>query len=195
MSRSKIEWTDEVWNPLAGCSIVSTGCKNCYAMRMAHRLSAMGQAKYRGMTHEVNGNTVWTGKIILDEDALLAPLRWRRTRRVFVNSMSDLFHEDVPEEFISRVFAIMAMCPQHTFQVLTKLACCNISKRFRMMTRTWNAGRNMQRSYPAVRVQPGWLRTQAGHFQMCGSGSAPRISALPMSAFRCCFRRRRWCGF
>jgi protein gp37 len=107
--RSKIEWTQATWNPITGCSKVSAGCKNCYAERLALRLQAMGNARYS------NGF-----KVTLHEDLLELPKRWREPRLVFVNSMSDLFHEDVPVEFIKRVFATMRDCPQHTFQVLTK---------------------------------------------------------------------------
>jgi len=107
--RSTIEWTDATWNPVTGCSKVSTGCKHCYAERLARRLQAMGALRYR------NGFTVTLHPAVLD-----LPKRWRRPRMVFVNSMSDLFHESVPLEFIQRVFATMRACPQHTFQVLTK---------------------------------------------------------------------------
>ena len=118
---SKIEWTGETWNPVAGCSIVSPGCTHCYAMKMAHRLAAMGVPHYAGLTKVVNGNAVWTGKIAQAPDAiLLKPARRKKPTMWFVNSMSDLFHEDVPDEWIDRVFAVMAECPQHTFQVLTK---------------------------------------------------------------------------
>jgi protein gp37 len=78
---SKIEWTGKTWNPIAGCTIVSPGCKNCYAMKMAGRLEAMGQSKYVGLTHKVNGHRVWTGKITLDDEALTIPLKRRRRRR------------------------------------------------------------------------------------------------------------------
>ncbi len=115
-----IEWTDESWNPLAGCSIVSAGCTHCYAMSMAHRLDKMGIAKYKGLTRESGGRRVWNGKIRLDEDALAIPVGWKKPRRVFVNSMSDLFHPDVPEAFIRKVWGIMALTPQHTYQILTK---------------------------------------------------------------------------
>lgn len=119
-----IEWTDATWNPLAGCKEVSPGCTNCYAAVMAHRLEAMGQDKYKGTTRKLaNGKVVWTGKISLagDDDAVLTePLRRKKPTRYFVNSMSDLFHEDVPDEFIDKVFAVMAMASEHTFQVLTK---------------------------------------------------------------------------
>lgn len=128
---SKIEWTrnddgteGKTWNPLAGCSIVSPGCTNCYAMRMASRINKMTPAShYEGLTQFVNGRPVWTGKIARAPDHIFnAPLKWRKPTRVFVNSMSDLFHEDVPDAFIDRVFAVMALSPRHTFQILTKRA-------------------------------------------------------------------------
>ncbi|KKN32686.1 hypothetical protein LCGC14_0811470 [marine sediment metagenome] len=116
---SKIEWTDETWNPVAGCTRVSPGCQHCYAERMAKRQIAMGNKNYEG-TVDKHGR--WTGKINLIPDALEKPLRWCKPRRVFVNSMSDLFHEDVPDEFIGKVFAVMGdwKCSGHTFQILTK---------------------------------------------------------------------------
>ena len=117
-----IEWTDATWNPVVGCSIVSPGCTNCYAMQMAARIEKMQpESHYAGTTKRVNGNAVWTGKVALAPDHILtAPLRWTKPRRIFVNSMGDLFHESVPDEWIDRVFAVMALCPQHTFQILTK---------------------------------------------------------------------------
>jgi len=121
---SNIEWTDATWNPVVGCSIVSPGCTNCYAMRMAARIEAMDSSShYAGTTKKVNGNAVWTGKVALAPDHILtAPLRWKKPRKIFVNSMGDLFHESIPDEWIDRVFAVMALCLQHTFQVLTKRA-------------------------------------------------------------------------
>ena len=117
-----IEWTDATWNPIVGCSIVSPGCTNCYAMKMAARIEKMQpESHYAGTTKRVNGNAVWTGKVALAPDHILtAPLRWKKPRRIFVNSMGDLFHESIPDEWIDKVFAVMALCPQHTFQVLTK---------------------------------------------------------------------------
>lgn len=106
---SKIEWTEATWNPVTGCTKVSPGCKFCYADRMAKRLHAMGQERYR------NGF-----QLTLQEDLVDLPLRWRKPRLIFVNSMSDLFHKDVPLEFIARCFETMAAASQHTFQVLTK---------------------------------------------------------------------------
>lgn len=106
---SSIEWTESTWNPVTGCSKISAGCKNCYAERLALRLQAMGNVRYR------NGFD-----ITLHEDLIELPKRWRDPRVIFVNSMSDLFQEEVPSEFIQRVFATMNSCPQHTFQILTK---------------------------------------------------------------------------
>jgi protein gp37 len=106
---SNIEWTEFTWNPVTGCIKVSQGCKNCYAERMAKRLKAMGSARY------VSGF-----KPALHWDLIDVPLAWKKPRLVFVNSMSDLFQEDVPETFIRRVFQTMVACPQHTFQILTK---------------------------------------------------------------------------
>lgn len=117
---SSIEWTDVTWNPVAGCTIATAGCSNCYAMRMAARLEAMGTEKYRGLTRKSGGRAVWTGAIALDERALSLPLKWRQPRTVFVNSMSDLFHDRVPTAFIADVWDVMARTPQHTYQVLTK---------------------------------------------------------------------------
>lgn len=130
--KSGIEWTDATWNPIVGCSIVSPGCTNCYAMKMAARLEKALPATrpgghlpnhYTDLTRRVNGKPVWTGRVTIAPDHILtAPLKWRKPRRIFVNSMGDLFHEAVPDEWIDRVFAVMALSPQHTFQVLTKRA-------------------------------------------------------------------------
>lgn len=116
---SAIEWTDATWNPVRGCSIVSKGCTNCYAMRQAHRSSGPGGA-YEGLTKLTKGGPVWTGAIRTVPELLDQPLRWRRPRRIFVNSMSDLFHEDVGVIIIGSVLGIASACPQHAFQVLTK---------------------------------------------------------------------------
>lgn len=111
MGISTIEWTDATWNPLTGCNKISPGCKHCYAERMAGRLQNMGVANYS------NGF-----ELTLHEHALDTPRRWKSPKTVFVNSMSDLFHKDVPLEFIQRVFRVMAETPQHRYQVLTKRA-------------------------------------------------------------------------
>lgn len=114
--KSKIEWTDATWNPVLGCSKVSPGCDNCYAISMSARIEAMGNESYEGLTAEGD----WTGKIRLLPERLDQPLRWTRPRRVFVNSMSDLFHPDVPNGFIVDVWTVMAMAVRHQFQILTK---------------------------------------------------------------------------
>ncbi len=121
---SKIEWTGKTWNPLVGCTIHSAGCKGCYAMgeawRKMHHPNPKIAAKFAGTAKMVNGHPVWTGRINFSEDALTIPLRRRVPTTWFVNSLSDLFHQSVSDEQIDRVFAIMALCPQHRFQVLTK---------------------------------------------------------------------------
>jgi len=111
MSKSSIEWTESTWNPITGCTKISLGCQNCYAERMALRLQAMGNEKYK------NGF-----KLTLHEDVISEPLSWKKPSVVFVNSMSDLFHEDVPDDFIFRLFDVMGKAEQHTFQILTKRA-------------------------------------------------------------------------
>jgi protein gp37 len=110
-TKSNIEWTEMTWNPVTGCTKVSQGCKHCYAERMAKRLTAMGADRYR------NGF-----KVTLHPDLVDVPRNWRQPRVVFVNSMSDLFHDEIPLAYIQRVFATMRDCPHHTFQVLTKRA-------------------------------------------------------------------------
>lgn len=115
-----IAWTDETWNPIRGCSRVSEGCRNCYAEVVAARFSGPGQA-YEGLARRTSkGEARWTGKIMFVEKHLLDPLRWKEPRRIFVNSMSDLFHEDVSDEQLDRIFAVMALADRHQFQVLTK---------------------------------------------------------------------------
>ena len=131
-----ISWTDATWNPIAGCSVVSPGCTNCYAMAMAARIERMAggalnaiavheklrqPSHYAGLTQPSKAGPVWTGRVRkAPEYTLTQPLRWKKPRRIFVNSMSDLFHENVPDEWIDQIFAVMALAPQHTFQVLTK---------------------------------------------------------------------------
>lgn len=118
---TKIQWTDETWNPTRGCSRTSPGCLNCYAERMAHRFSGPGQP-YEGLTTIRNGRPRWTGEVRFVPKMLEVPLRWSKPRMVFVDSMSDLFHPAVTNEQIAAVFGVMSACPQHTFQVITKRA-------------------------------------------------------------------------
>lgn len=114
---SDIEWTDETWNPTVGCAAVSPGCDNCYAARVAHRGLT---SSHRGLTELIDDGIEWTGEVRMLPERLDVPMRWRKPRRVFVDSMSDLFFQDVPVDFVERVWATMARCPQHTFQILTK---------------------------------------------------------------------------
>lgn len=115
-TNTSIQWTDATWNPTRGCSRVSPGCTNCYAERMARRLSGKG-GSYEGLLHKTGA---WNGGITLVEGALEQPERWRKPRRVFVDSMSDLFHESVPFDFVDKVFETMITNERHTFQILTK---------------------------------------------------------------------------
>lgn len=118
MSTTSIEWTDRTWNPVTGCDRVSPGCDNCYALTMAKRLKAMGSAHY-----QADGNETTSGPgfgVKCHEDALDLPMKWRKPARVFVNSMSDLFHPGVYDSFIAAAWATMALTPRHTYQVLTK---------------------------------------------------------------------------
>ena len=114
--KSAIEWTDATWNPTRGCSLVSEGCRNCYAMHWAHRFSGPGQP-YAGLVSE---SGKWNGNMRLVRPMLTKPFAWKRPRRIFVNSMSDLFHEGVIWDWLDEVFAVMYDCQWHTFQVLTK---------------------------------------------------------------------------
>ena len=116
--KTKIEWSDATWNPVTGCDRCSAGCDFCYALPAAARLKAMGQANY-----QKDGDPRTSGPgfgVTCHPHMLDIPLRWKKPRRIFVNSMSDLFHPDVPSDFIAQVFAVMACAPQHTFQILTK---------------------------------------------------------------------------
>lgn len=118
--KTSIEWTDATWNPLVGCSRVSAGCQHCYAERHAYRFARQRGSVYEGTARRVNGKPTFTGRVNLNPRVLDQPLRWRVPRRIFVNSMSDLFHENVPDQTLDDIFAVMASAPQHTFQVLTK---------------------------------------------------------------------------
>ena len=115
---SSIEWTNKTWNPTTGCDRTTPGCDRCYALTMAKRLKGMGSAKY-----QTDGNPKTSGPgfgVAMHETSLPEPLRWKKPARVFVNSMSDLFHAEITNDFIARVFAVMALTPQHTYQILTK---------------------------------------------------------------------------
>lgn len=198
---SDIEWTDATWNPVAGCSMVSPGCTNCYAMRMAARLEAMGLAKYQRTTRKSGGRAVWTGQVVLDDASLRSPLTWRTPRRIFVNSMSDLFQDAVPPEFVARVWQVMEEAHWHHFQILTKrpkrMARVLSRKAFKVLPNVWlgtsiENGRVLNR-LEALRTTPaavrfisfepllgpvGDLDLTAIHWAIVGGESGPR--ARPM---------------
>lgn len=120
-TRTGIEWTDKTWNPMRGCRIISPGCQNCYAMKMAHRFSG-ADAPYNGLTELTLKGPRWNGEGKFAQSVLSDPLGWKQPCRVFVDSMSDLFYDAFTDEQIAAVFGVMSMAPQHTFQVLTKRA-------------------------------------------------------------------------
>lgn len=115
---TKIEWTNETWNPIIGCSKISEGCINCYAEKMAHRLSMMAYTKYYKKV--VSFGTGWNNNTYFVDQQLQKPFSWKKPRKIFVCSMGDLFHESVPFEWIDQVFDVISCCQQHTFQILTK---------------------------------------------------------------------------
>ena len=170
-----ITWTEETWNPIRGCSRVSEGCRHCYAETMAARFSGPGQP-YEGLARSTPSGPRWTGKVRLVEEHLADPLRWKRPRRVFVNSMSDLFHEALSNEQIAAIFGVMAAAPQHTFQVLTKRPA-----RAREWF-AWVASRPFE-GPPAIPDGP-WdpMAVALGHAKKAGVElpRAPRASAWPL---------------
>lgn len=117
--KTHIEWTDATWNPITGCSVVSPGCANCYAMRLAGTRLADHPSRV-GLTNPSKAGPVWNGNVRLNDQWIDQPLRWKKPRRIFVCAHGDLFHEAVPDEWIDRIFAVMALAPQHIFLVLTK---------------------------------------------------------------------------
>lgn len=165
---SAIEWTDQTWNPIVGCSIVSPGCTNCYAMKEAYRFGFNPNLqRYHGLTKKVNGRPVWTGKVSKAPNTTwYVPIERKKPTKYFVNSMSDLFHEDVPDDCILDVLTVMAISHQHTFQVLTKRA----ARMREFMSRPdllehvylnwygWSGGAREVRSWPLHNV---WLGVSA----------------------------------
>lgn len=159
--KSAIEWTDATWNPVQGCDPVSPGCANCYAATMAARFNKPGQWG-EGLAVMVGHKGKWTGEICLDEHKLDLPLRWTRPRKIFVNSQSDLFHEDVPREYIAAIFGVMSLSCHHTFQILTKRPermleelsdlfldeCMDAAIRYRVGLPTGNKAREMNANMP-----------------------------------------------
>jgi protein gp37 len=158
---TKIQWTDETWNCVRGCSRVSSGCGDstgggCYAERQAYRFSGPGMS-YEGLVRMTPKGPRWTGKVVLVEDKLNDPLRWKKPRRIFVNSMSDLFHESLSDESIDRIFAVMGNCSEergHVFQVLTKRPARMLEYMNTRARKAWNGPRMNRSSFPPNNI---WL--------------------------------------
>lgn len=162
---TSIEWTDCSWNPVTGCTKISSGCANCYAERMAIRLHAMGVERYRSKF-----------QVTIHPEMLESPLKWKEPRRIFVNSMSDLFHEEVSDDFILRVFRVMNLCRNHTFQVLTKR-----SKRLLELSRKINWTSNI---WMGVSVENTNYIERVEHLHQCGAiikfvSCEPLLSDIP----------------
>lgn len=165
---SNIEWTDATWNPVVGCTPVSPGCLNCYAATMANRLHHMGRHEYVGLTVRKGhidtpdgmqgGRQVFNGTVRCLPDRLAIPLHWKKPRMIFANSMSDLFHEAVPFEFIDKVFAVMALCPRHTMQILTKRPERMAEY---LSTPHWEIGTSPSAGIPQSFSRHDWIRTVA----------------------------------
>jgi protein gp37 len=168
-TQSKIEWTEMTWNPVTGCSKVRDGCKNCYAERMAKRLQAMGIVRYQNAF-----------RLTLHDDLIELPLKWKQPKVVFVNSMSDLFHEDIPVEFIQKVFDSMVRCPQHIFQVLTKRSrrLKNIAAELPWPDNVW-MGVSVENSQTGYRIQDLCTVPAAIRFLSCEPLIGP-IQRLPL---------------
>jgi len=168
-TQSKIEWTEMTWNPVTGCSKVRDGCKNCYAERMAKRLQAMGIVRYQNAF-----------RLTLHDDLIELPLKWKQPKVVFVNSMSDLFHEDIPVEFIQKVFDSMVRCPQHIFQVLTKRSrrLKNIAAELPWPDNVW-MGVSVENSQTGYRIQDLCTVPAAVRFLSCEPLIGP-IQRLPL---------------
>lgn len=199
--KTHIEWTEATWNPVTGCSKISAGCKNCYAERMAKRLHAMGSPRY------ADGFSV-----TLHHDLIDAPKSWKTPRVIFVNSMSDLFHELVPLDFIQRVFASMRACPQHTFQILTKRSARLLQLSFKLDwapnvwmgvsvedSRVVHRIRDLQRVPAAVRflsLEPligpvGILPLEGIDWAIIGGESGPEAREMKIEWVRDIFRQCR----
>jgi len=156
MKNTTIEWTDRTWNPTKGCSKVSAGCKNCYAIRMAARLEAMGHPAYQNVTKRKNGKLNWTGKVNIDQKAITAPLSWKQPSKIFVNSMSDLFHENIDETILQEIWSVMSKADHHLFQILTKrpevmLEKLADQKKFPLLPNVW-LGVSVENKYQISRL-------------------------------------------
>jgi len=152
-TKTGIEWTDATWNPIRGCTRVSEGCRNCYAEKVAYRFKREGDP-FEGLVEMKNGHASWTGKIQFVEEHLLDPLKWKRPRRIFVNSMSDLFHENVTDEILCAVFKVMCEAKRHTFQVLTKRPARMLDFISRLNSKTRDFGPLWPNTWPQRHI---WL--------------------------------------
>lgn len=178
-SKSDIEWTDSTWNPIRGCSRVSEGCRNCYAETMAARFSGPGLA-YEGLAVLQHGKPHWTGKIEFVDKHLIDPIRWRTPRKIFVNSMSDLFHENATDGMRDKIVAVMALSPQHTFQILTKRperSQAYWNDLYTSQAHRLRIAEIAERITPGTRATPEWLRNHA--YQPASSG-APALKNIHM---------------
>ena len=160
--KTKIEWTDATWNPITGCTVVSPGCTHCYAMKLAGgRLR--NHPSRAGLTKETNGGPVWTGEVRWNESQFLAPLKWRRPRRIFVCAHGDLFHPHVPEDWINQVWQMMEDTPQHSYQVLTKRSgemSWYVRRRSKVLPNVWLGVSVEDDEWASERI-PDLLRTPA----------------------------------
>lgn len=165
---SAIEWTDATWNPIVGCSVISPGCKHCYAMKLAGG-RMQNHPSRQGLTRATKEGPVWTGEVRFIEQWLDQPLRWAKPRMIFVCAHADLFHENVPDAWIDRVFAVMALAPQHTFQILTKRA--------ERMARYFGKGQGRGGVADFTDAE---RRIEVAADRMAGRGGAVRIGILPL---------------
>jgi protein gp37 len=174
---SAIEWTDATWNPTVGCDKVSAGCTHCYAITQAYRLEhGFKQPAYQGLTRKLpDGSVNWTGVVRTLPERLTVPLQWHKPARIFFDSMSDLFHEDVPDEFIDRVFAVMALTPWHTYQILTKRPARLLEYMTRLVQGPW-AGRMFRDGQPDTDVHRRVRDAMVNTFSMCSADVLNRAS-------------------
>lgn len=183
MGKTSIEWTDRTWNPTRGCSRVSEGCRNCYAERIAARGLLLSPVSLQGYASFTNTGPKWNGRVELIKSKLTEPLHWRKPQRIFVNSMSDLFHEMLSDGAIDRVFAVMALCPQHTFQVLTKRPermlgyCSSVTfERLReWMNRSVDGGEHRPGAYSLVSLAHANKRGTEFEFRRCPKPPLPNL--------------------
>ncbi len=186
--KTHIEWTDATWNPITGCSVVSPGCTNCYAMKLAGTRLQHHPSRV-GLTVGSKTGPVWNGKVRRNREWLAQPLEWKKPRMVFVCAHGDLFHEDVPDDWILDVFTVMAIASRHTFQILTKRA--DRMRDFSLVVMICSK-RFMQTGIPSMAAL---VKSGHGRCRMSGWVYLSKIRSAPMNAFqRCSTRRRQFAG-